>query len=120
MIDFGSGFEPSILGSPYACEHGVLGEEGPHASEAVVPLERGVRTTVRIFGGRPDPVAWPGVSMAERSVPGRGGRRVERVPAAVISREAWSWRQGACGTGGGVLRSVPVCSPRRRCEENKT
>jgi hypothetical protein len=26
---FGSGFELSILGSPYACEHGVLGEEGP-------------------------------------------------------------------------------------------
>ncbi len=41
----------------------------PHASEAVVPfkLERGVIHTLE---GRPAPVAWPGVSMAERSIPG--------------------------------------------------
>jgi hypothetical protein len=46
----------------------------PHASEAVVPLERGCT-----HPSRPAAVAWPGVSMAERSIPGCGGRRVERV-----------------------------------------
>ncbi len=38
-----------------------------HASEAVVPLERGVICTLE---RRAVPVAWPGVCMAERSYPG--------------------------------------------------
>ncbi len=40
----------------------------PHASEAVVPLERGVIAPLRLR--RPVPVAWPGVCMAERGNPG--------------------------------------------------
>ncbi len=39
----------------------------PHASKAVVPLERGV---IRTLEGRPVPVAWPGVCMADRGNPG--------------------------------------------------
>ena len=39
----------------------------PHASEAMVPLERGV---IRTLERRPVQVAWPGVCMAERCNPG--------------------------------------------------
>jgi hypothetical protein len=39
----------------------------PHASKALVPLERGVICTLEVL---PAPVAWPGVCMAERSILG--------------------------------------------------
>ena len=45
-----------------------------HASEAMVPLERGV---IRTLDRRSVQVAWPGVCMAERSNPGK------RRPAGV-------------------------------------
>ncbi len=99
--------------------------------ESMVSLERRSPTLPRLWcpwregfvctlGGWPDPVAWSGVSMAERSIPGCGGRRVECVPAAITGRVAMRWQREACGAGGGVRRSGPVCGPRRRCEESET
>ena len=57
----------------------------PHASEAMVPLERGV---VRTLEGRPAPIAWPGVCMAEMEQPGL------RRPAGVWCACRDHWRSG--------------------------
>ncbi len=57
----------------------------PHTSEAMVPLERGVVCTLE---GRPAPVAWLGVCMAEMEQPGlaAGGRSGDAVAARGVWR----------------------------------
>jgi hypothetical protein len=87
---------------------------GPHACPS---RKQGCvrRVRARTLGGRPAPIAWPGVSMAERSVPGPGpgcgDRRVERAPAAITGGVARRWRREACGAGGGVRRSGSGARP---------
>ena len=66
-----------------------------HASEAVVPLERGV---IRSLERRPVQVAWPGVCMAEKS--NQGTRRpagVKGGPIAITGGVVMRWQRKACG-----------------------